>query len=232
MTRGNEAMSRQRSMSCALRVTVSVGLVSCALASCIIFIAGFADEWEEVEYPQVLVDKEVAVDTRALPEQPSMNDWYLLAVQILRNNGWDLAPNLTRVWALRPCEPGSELTRLEMSFADAYLFDLIPSLRLASVSLYPKSDRAAVLIAYQALRWRHKTLDPGELRIGLHEAIEIADRHGGQDYRETMKDKCEVVVSITGDQWIVRFRESRQSSSTDIEIRVDAKSGKAKRLAP
>jgi hypothetical protein len=232
MIRGNAAMSRQRSISCALKVTASVVLVFCAVVSCILSIAGFADEWEEVEYPQIIVEKEVAIDTQALPEQPRMTDWYPLAVQILKDDGWDLAPNLTKIRALCTCEPGTGLIGVEMSFADAYLSGLIPSLRLASISFDPGSDRASVLIAYQALRWRHKTLDLDELGIGLHEAIEIADRHGGQEYRETMKDACEVTASITGDHWIVRFRGSRQSSPTDIEIRVDAQSGKAKRLTP
>jgi hypothetical protein len=175
-------------------LAVAVLVVGIALCGVAFFLAGLVDEFEEVESPQVLIETEVPIDISILPEYPTEKDWYRIAAQILVDNGWDLSPNLTMLHGFVLCQSYPILDRLNADFADAYFVGVIPHLKMASFRLDQATSTASVLITYQALRWRHDTLDLSRMEVGLYEALEIADRYGGQEFRESVSNRC--VVSI------------------------------------
>jgi hypothetical protein len=224
-------MSTQQWICRAAKVSVAATAIVCAVVCCVAFsIAGTADEFEEVESPQIIVETVVMIDTSALPEHPTEEDWYTIAVQVLDDKGWDLSPNLTMVSGLFACQPDTVLDELDLDFADAYFNGIIPYLKTASVSLDRTTNTASVSIAHQALRWRHSTLDLSEMQFGLHEAIRIADRHGGQKFRELVNGRCEMSVLISDYEWIVSYKESGQLIWSDLRILVDSRSGKARQV--
>jgi hypothetical protein len=206
-------------------VVLVVGIALCCAGT---LVAGFADEFEEVDYPQVLIETEVPIDTSLLPEHPTEKDWYRITAQILEDNGWDLSPNLTMLDGFVPCQSYPALDRLNAHFADAYFVGVIPHLKMASVSLDQTTSTASVLITYQALRWRHDTLDLSRMKVGLREALEIADRYGGQEFRESVSDRCVVSIYVTDYEWKIGYKELGQPTWSDLRIQIDAKSGKAK----
>jgi hypothetical protein len=193
------------------------------------FTVGLVDELDEVDSPQILVEQEVAIDTSALPEHPTEEDWYPVAAEVLNNSDWGLSPHLTMISTLLPCESDPVLDRLDMDFADVYFDGVVPYLKMASVSLDRTTNTASVLISYQALRWGHSPLDFSKMEISLHQALEIADRYGGQEFRERVNGECEVSIFVSDYDWKIGYKESGQLTWSDLRIQVDAKSGRAKR---
>jgi len=183
-------------------------------------------EREDVEYPQTLVDRKIAIDTSGLPERPTIDDWYLVAVEVLNDSGWDLQPNLTGIGADMPCSSNPVLDGLTMHFADSYFDGLTPSLKWASVSLDRSTNTASVEIAYQALRWRHSSLDISNMRTGLYEALEIAARHRRR-LGLSVNGKCMSHISISGNVWYIAYKGDGQPDWPDWRIGVDTKTGQA-----
>lgn len=210
--------------------------ITCA-AACVAFCLGawllawLITEQEDVEYPQTIVEKTVAIDTSALAERPTEEDWYAVAVQVLDEEGWDLDPNLTMISALVPCSAEPALGNLEMHFADAYLDGLMPHLNMATVSLDRATNTASIEIAYQALRWKHSTLDLGKVSVGLYEALEIAGRHSGQEFADGASHQCEASIYLIEYEWRIGFRESGHTTWPDWRMLVNAQTGEVKRVA-
>jgi hypothetical protein len=227
----------KRASHCRVILTITILLIIIAmfvegvlLCGAAWFAVGLVYELEEVEDPQILVEKEVTVDPDTLPEHPTEQDWYRIAVQILEDHGWNLAPNLTSFFVRVPCQSYPEPDLLSMNFADAYFEGVVPRLKTASVSFDQNTNTGSVLIEYQALRWRHDTLDLSKTNVGLYEALEIADRYGGRDYREDVNDKCRVIISLSEHVWNISYKESGEPWSEQ-RILVDFRTGEAKQAS-
>jgi len=226
----------KRASHCRVILTITILLIIIAmfiggvlLCGAAWFAVGLVYELEEVEDPQILVEKEVAIDPGALPEHSTEQDWYRIAVQILEDHGWDLAPNLTVVSALVSCQSCPTWSRLDMDFADAYLHGVVPYLKMASISFDQNTNTASVLIEHQALRWRHDTLDLSKAKVGLCEALEIADRYAVRDYREDASDGCKASIFLSDHVWKISYKESGEPWSEQL-ILVDSRTGKAKQV--
>ena len=148
-------------------------------------------------------------------------------MQLSEDHGWDLAPNLTWIGASGPCESYPEPDRFSADLADAYFDGVVPYLKWAWISFDRNTNTASVLIEHQALRWRHGTLDLSKPNIGLYEALEIADRYGGRDYREDVSDKCRVSISLNDHVWKITYKESGEPWAEQWIV-VDSRTGKAK----
>ena len=233
MTGRSRLLSHSRAIPAVTLILVCImmctgGVFCCGAAW---FTVVLVDELEEVDSPQILVEKEVTIDTSALPEHPTEEDWYSVAVEALQNSDWGLSPDLTRVSVLLPCQSDPVLDELDMDFADVYFDGVIPHLKMASVSLDRTTNTASVMISYQALRWRRSPLGFSKMEIGLHQALAIADHYGGQEFREGVNDRCVMSIFVTDYEWRIGYKELGQPIWSDLRIRVDAQSGKARQLA-
>jgi hypothetical protein len=193
-------------------------------------LVGVIDEPDEVRNRQTLIDTEVAIDSSTLPESPTIEDWYPIGLQVLQDSGWDLSPNLVSIFTIASCEPGFALDKVDMKFADRYLDEqLRPSIKWGWISLDRRSNTASVWIEYQALRWKHSaSIDLSQVEVGLQEALEIADRHAGQEYRESVNNECKVMVDLGSQGWRVSYRGDDSSRWEDWDIWVDAATGEAR----
>ena len=189
---------------------------------------GIVYDLEVVKHGETLVDKEVAIDPGVLPEHPAERDLYRIAAQLLEDHGWDLAPNLTWIGASGPCQSYPEPDRFFVDLADACFDGVVPYLKWAWISFDRNTNTASVLIEHQALRWRHDTLDLSKTDVGLYEALEIADRCGGRDYRQDVNDECRVYISLNDHVWKITYKESGEPWSEQW-ILIDSRTGKAKR---
>ena len=223
-------MSRSsRAGSLFMLIAVPVAIVS-AIVCCIVAwgMIGVIDEDEDVQCAQTLVDTEVTIDTASLPENPTTKDWYPIGLQVLQENGWDLSPNLTGFGAITSCGSDLVLDEVQMDFVDRYFDGLRPSTKWGWVSLSRRSNTASVLIEYQALQWvRSSGIDLAEVKVGAQEALEIADRYGGREYRESVNDKCRVSVDLWGKRWRIQYRGDDSSRWENWAIWVDAATGEA-----
>ncbi len=177
-----------------------------------------------------LTDTEVALDTSALPENPTEDDWYVLAKQVLEAQGWDVSPNLTWFHTIDlPCTPEPVLNSLAMFFADSYMEGYVPSVKHAELVFDRTAEIIKVHISYSPMHWRHRTLDLSKTTVDFYKALAIADVHGGQEFRESINDACDTSVILTSrNTWLVKYRENGQRWE-NWEIRVDAITGKASR---
>lgn len=213
------------------------GVATCLAFTCLCLVCGciavFTADWiEETEYP-TLVDTTVTIDTSALPEKPTEDDWYPIALQVLEDNGWELPPNLVMLSSGIPCSPPAALQRLHLDFAATDLVGLIPHRKSASMYLDRTTSTAAVFIydAGPGFALSHN-LEFSEMTVGSREALEIADAHGGEELRKQMGDDCEVSIWIRKHTWEIHYhRVSEQPARPLLHIEIDARSGKIKRVS-
>jgi hypothetical protein len=205
-------------------------IISCGIMALTIVIV--LDTYAEAEPFEYTIETKVAVDASFLPEHPTEADWYLIAKQSLEDSGWELSPNLTKIWTTFPCQSDGVLDHLEMQFSDAYFSGIIPHLKVASVSLNHTRDVASVRIGDEASRWRHSPMDVSAMKVGFYEAVKIADRYAGKEFRQTVNDRCEMTVFVTDYTWkVYYFRDDQQIPVPDLKIEINARSGKVKRLS-
>jgi hypothetical protein len=200
----------------------------CLVSGCVaVFIA---NEIEETE-PVTLVDTKLTIDTSTLPEDPKEKDWYPIAVRVLESSAWNLPPNLVMFGTNVPCSVPTGLTRLHLGFEAVDFVGVVPHRKVAVVDLDRSTDSASVRI-YDAgpSLTPLQTLQFSRMLVDSHEALAIADRYGGREFRESVNNNCEVSLWIRDYEWGINYKESGQSTRPELRIRIDAKSGKAKRL--
>jgi hypothetical protein len=179
-----------------------------------------------------VTEKTIAVDPGALPNRPTEEDWYQVALYALQESGWNLSPNLTGVSVPAfGCQIDPEIEQLTMHFTDTYFDRVIPGIKFASVIIDRPSETASVSISYQLLRWRYSPIKTSDIQVGFYEALQIADALGGQDFRQSTNDRCEIHSFLSEYEWrIGHFETDGRSGWPDLRISVDARSGKARRL--
>lgn len=207
-----------------LPVILGLGCILLCLVIWFGYIALADDEYV------TLTDTEVALDANALPENPTEDDWYALAVQVLEAQGWNVSPNLTWLFTVGlSCAPNPTLNRLVMTFADFYMEGLVPSVKHAELEFDRAAGIVKVHISYSPMHWRHSTLDLSKTIVDFYQAIAIADAYGGQEFRESVNNACDMKVALTSrNVWSVVYRENGQRWE-NWEIRVDAITGEASR---
>jgi len=216
--------SRRRAM----KIILPMAIVSlCSLVCTVAFMAYIvlADD----EYIDVM-DIEMALDMSDLPESPTEDDWYALAVQVLEANGWNVSPNLTRLHSTKlPCSPNPALNGLVMFFADSYMEGYVPSVKHAELVFNRTANTVEVHISYSPMHWGHSRLDLSKTKVDFYQALAIADAYGGRAFRDSVNDACDISVILTSrNVWLVCYRENGQQWE-DWEIRVNAITGKASR---
>jgi hypothetical protein len=220
----------------AIGLCVIIAICLQVLVGCVLLcgVAWFAVAWvsdlEVVEDGEILVHKEVAIDPGFLPEHPTERDWYQITAQLLEDHGWDLAPNLSGLHGFVPCQSYPEPDRFYLDVAYAYFDGVVPYLKWASVSFDRNANTASVWIEHQALRWRHDTLDLSKIEVGLYEALEIADRYGGQDFRESVNNECLVGIWLGDAEWEIDYAELGPVIWSEEGILVDFRTGEARRV--
>ncbi len=177
-----------------------------------------------------LVEKTIEIDTNALPEDPTIEDWYPLAIQVLESQNWQLTPNLTDVGASDiPCGSELKLDEIHMTFADRYFEGIFPCVKHAYLSLDRIDNTASVHISYEMMEWQYAPLDLTQLKIGLDEAFKIADDYQGKTFRDSVNNECRMGFWIkTNAVWEFTYREQGQRWE-NWEIWVDAINGEVER---
>lgn len=231
MTDKNRRQSRSQALRSCVLLAIAVGVYidTALLCGAAWLTVGWVYNLEVVEDGETLVRKKVAIDPSVLPEHPTEQDLYRIAVQLLEDHGWNLDPNLTWLSASGSCQSYPKPDRFSVDFADAYFDGVVPHLKWAWISFDRNANTASVWIEHQAIRWRHDTLDLSKANVGMREALEIADRYGGRDYRKDVNDECRVSICLSDDAWNISYKESGEPWSEQ-RILVDFRTGKAKQV--
>lgn len=177
-----------------------------------------------------LVYETIEIDTSALPENPTIEDWYPLATQILKSKNWQLNPNLTSVETSNiPCDSEPKLDEITFNFADVYFKGIFPCRKRAHIWLNRINNTASIDIYYEMMEWQYASLDLTQLEIGLDEAFKIADDYQGKTFRDSVNNECQMGFWIKPNAiWEISYKAKGQRWE-DWEIWVDAISGEAKR---
>jgi hypothetical protein len=200
----------------------------CAILCCVVWLSVIAiKDSPGVENNEILVNTKVDIDTSSLPVPPKLENWYALGWQLLQDNGWDLAPNLASVQTFAPCgEFTPVLNDVNLDYYDAYFDGLRPCRKHGFVALDRDPGTAWVLIEYNALRWRHlPPIDFTKVKVGLQEALRIADSYKGREYRESLNDQCDVSISLGRDSWEISYRNHETSRWEFWAILIDVGTG-------
>jgi hypothetical protein len=214
---------------------VVFALPVCAILCCVAWQGLiWVKNLEGVEQSEILVYNKFALDTTSLPERPTLEDWYAIGWQLLQDNGWDLSSNLVSIQTFAPCgDPDPVLNKVNLDFSDAYFDGFIPCRKHGEVCFDRDSDKVRVSIEYNALSWnRPPSIEFTEVRVELPQALEIADRHGGREYRESLNDQCDVEIWLDSSEWEIRYRNLETSRWEFWTIVIDVETGEARLNQP
>ena len=188
--------------------------------------------WIEEDYPERIVDTELALRSGQPAANSTVDELYNLAAELLIDSGWDLEPTLTRFWLNIECPAGPTSPELEyahMSFSHAYFDGIVPSIMFGSVSLDRSEGTASVQIDYEPLRWQNEPIDLGRIEVDWREAWEISQEAGGSAFLERMGGACLASLRFHDERWRVGYSGDGYPSSREsgLVIWVDAKTGEA-----
>jgi hypothetical protein len=217
-------MTRKRLML--ISAAIAVLVVVCCL---IWFLVGFVADILE-DYPRTILQTETALEPGQFRIDSTVTQWYDLGVHMLQEHGWDVSPDLTRLYASLQCTSKSQepvLKNVHMQFADAYFSGIIPGIKFGDVYLRSANETASVEIAYQPLRWRHTSVDTTRIKVDWRQALEIAQQHTGSSFLREAGDRCLVGLALDRDVWEVSYGDSGASSPwIGPTISIDARTGK------
>jgi len=204
-------------------------LTLCSCAFLCYYVGGLLYASGTDQRDAILVHKTIEINTSTLPETPSIEDWYPLAVEILEAHNWQLAPNLIGIGASDiPCGPEPRLDKVSFEFADIYFKGIFPCRKRAHIWLDRTNNTASVDIYYQMMEWQYARLDLTQLKIGLDDAFKIADDYQGKMFRDSVNNKCRMGFWIRANAiWEISYRTEGQLWE-DWEIWVDAINGETK----
>jgi hypothetical protein len=209
-------MTRQRLM------LISAVLVILVFLCCLVwFLAAMLDD-----YPETIVETEVAVKPGQLSMDSTLEEWYDLGVQMLQEHEWDVSLDLTHLYASLQCTSKSQelvLDTVHMQFVGANF----TGIKLGEVYLQPANGTASVQINYEPLRWRHADIDTTRIKVDWRQALEIAQQHTGSSFLREAGDRCLVGLALDRDVWEVSYGDSGASSPwIGPTISIDARTGK------
>ncbi len=204
-----------------LAMLLVVPLLICTVLGCgyLLLYVGFHED--EI----VLVDTCVEIDLSKIPEEPTERDWYDLAVEILKDNGWDLPTNMTGISynAFSSCEPPSTIYASGVGFASAYFDGIIPRSKYADVDFNWITGTASVVIRSKPFVWVEKSegIDISRMTVDCYEAFKMADDFAGREFRSRVGNACEINMSLANNRWSFRYRENgKQWENWGIKINV------------
>jgi hypothetical protein len=234
MTKENRGSPQQKSilatpLASGCSVSLLALVVVCLISFCAVRLVSDAIEESDLV---TIVETEVPLDTTMLPQVLTEREWYSMAVQVLRSNGWNLSLDPVNLGGNSPCSSSLQLTKLNMEFAATDFVGILPHGKAATVDLDRATNKASIWIYDAGFRLKHsQRMELSKMAIGLHDAFDIADRNGGQDFRQSLNNHCEVLFWINDYEWQFAYRELGQSTRVGLRIQVDAKSGKVKHLS-
>jgi len=196
---------RSRMRTTLVLLTVSLLCVMACFATLAMSVVGYTalavDEYID------LVDKETLTSFDSLPERPTEDDWYALGLQVLQDNHWQVAPNLTSMWSLDLlCSSSPTPSKIAMHFADSYLEGPVPSVKHAEIIFDRTTSVVQIHIYYAPVHWGVSQVKLTKLNVDLYEALALADAYGGADYRQGADDGCVMSVRLTSNyRWIVKY---------------------------
>jgi len=195
----------------------------CYYASGMFYAA--ATDQRAVEFPE----QEFDMDTSALPEKPTVDDWYTLAIRVLEAQDGQPTPDLVRIYSHTPCQSEPALDGIGMHFATFHFEGVWPSVKYAYMSLNRSSSKASVDLFYALMDWHYSVLDLSQVDVSFYEAFEIADSYAGQAFRKAVDDKCDIGFRIDASYiWKISYRKYGQPVE-DWEIWVNAVTGEVER---
>jgi hypothetical protein len=207
-------------------VTVVLVIVCCLVW----FLAGFVADILE-DYPETILQTETIFEPGQFGIDSTINEWYDLGVRMLGEQGWDASPNLTQLSVDLVCSPLPQkpiLRRVSMHFADAYFAGIVPSTKFAEMHFEPSIHTVSMEIAYEPLRWYQKHLEVGVIKVGWHEAIRIAQQHGGDSFQDKMQSVCHIDLWLYEYRWRISYSGGGDGlhPSAGPTIWIDARTGK------
>lgn len=198
-------------------------MICCVL---VLFYWAMLDEGK----PIVLVDTRGDFDASGLPEEPTLNDWYALAMQVLETYDYQFEPDLKHIYYARlPCGSKVNSNVVEMAFESFYFDGRTPNVKSAVISFDRSANEVSIYIYYHQFEFKVSQLDLSRIQVEPNEALEIADHFAGQNFRDSINDNCTMAIQLDSDyMWKVRYHKNGQQWE-DWEIWVDAIDGEVER---
>lgn len=193
--------------------------------ACILFYWAVVDEGR----PIVLADTTSDFDASSLPEEPTLNDWYALAGQVLESYDRQFKPDLKSIYyALLPCSSEVSPNVVEIVFG-SFFYDRTPNVKTAQISFDRSANEVSIYIYYEQLEFDVSKIDISKVQVDSNEALETADHFAGQNFRDSIDDNCTMAIQLDSDyMWKVRYHKNGQQWE-DWEIWVDAIDGEVER---
>ncbi len=217
-------------------IKVASASIAASIAfTCLCLLPAWAAYWAYVVKPQdfkLQSETTVKIDTSGLPENATEEDWYPLALQVLEESGWELPPNLVMLGSSIPCSPPATLKKLDLEFIATDLVGIIPHPKAASLDLDRLAGTASIEFYDAGPGFtRSRVLEFSEMRVRLHDALDIADANGGQQFRKQVASSCRAYIYVRDYTWkIFYYSEPSQPNHPSWSVDIDARTGKATRL--
>jgi hypothetical protein len=84
------------------------------------------------------------------------------------------------------------------------------------------------------ISWPISSLNLSKIKITAEEALQIAEKHGGEDIRLTNQNQCDIDIDISADEhhgnWVVSYNSTIDKFTSLLRIEVDSTTGKTKVL--
>ena len=185
----------------------------------------------------VLSEEEIVLDTKVPlePGQLSMDstveEWTDLAVQMLEEQGGHVSPSLGELRVNLVCSPPPQEPTLEGVYVfldDAYFDGIVPGMRAAQVYFVRSTDAVSMQIVDLPLRRHPKRLELDAIRVGLRDALRMAQQHGGDSFQAKVKNNCRIHLRLYEYLWRISYMGGGDGlpSLEGPTIYIDARTGK------
>ncbi len=216
-------------------LTAVLTLTACGLCCIVTYIlVAFADDISEPVFEEYFP----VVDFTQLPEQPTEEDWYDVAVTLLHDIGWSPPHNMVQFGASFRC--GDSYTLEEVSnilFEKKYLSTSGPIYESARIWFGWHNEEIRILTA-RSINLPMDALLPvngldfSRKKVSAADAYDLAEANGGAEFRESIDNNCEVLVRLSsGTEWHIDYSgdktgEDDEFSRPQLNIYINAMTGK------
>ncbi len=190
------------------------------------------DELDEGVYTTMSYNP-ASFDPTSLPEYPTEEDWYRVAMQILIENGGDSSYHLTQLYLNYrglSCQSGPTFNRVAVVFHRFDFVKSLPSLKMAWVDLDRSTGAAEIRISYIPMRWDYQWVDLNKLKFHSNEVFEIASKNGGADFMAETEGACDTSMGLNDDyKWNVNYY-IKGIGEPQFMIKVDGMTGESRQV--
>lgn len=210
------------------RVLIAISILAgvCLVVGCVAIV--IAEELEDI-VPELLVEAEVEIDTSTLlPREPTAEDWYPVAVQLLDEQGGRSPMKLYSLGGYTDsCVPSLSLNHFHAEFMAYEFRGILPYKRFAQLSFDQAAGSAFVWITEEGpVLTRSPLMDFSKVKVHSREVLDLAEQAGGEQYRQRVNNQCQISISLVRYKWKIYYWQHGQKDAPGLWIEVDARTGK------